>query len=88
MFRWSFYAIRHGLIIFTILLCGIYFGPKYDPNIYENTYFMLFFLFALPLLLGMALLGGIGCMVKALWYRKRKPHMQFDEEIFDFKDNI
>ena len=88
MIRWSLYALKQGIIIFIILAAGTYLGQRYDPNIYTNPYFMMFFIFALPLFLGMAVLGGIGCVVRSVWYKLFKPNMRFDEELLKFKNSI
>jgi|GEM_PF-6289700 len=88
MLRWALYAFKHGLIIFILIFGGIFVGQRINPNIFENQYFQMFFLFGLPLLLGMAVLGGIGCVFKSAWYKFKKSSCKFSTEKQDFTQCI
>ena len=59
MLRWAFYAFKLAIILILLIVAGVYLGDKINPNIFENTYFQLCFLFGFPILCGMAVLGGV-----------------------------
>jgi hypothetical protein len=88
MLRWALFAFKYGIIILILLLGGIFIGQETNPIIFENQYFQIFFLFAFPLLLGMAVLGGIGCLFKSVWYKFRRSDYIFSEESQNFINRI
>ena len=87
MLRWALYAFKYGAIILIIMCAGVYVGQMIMPNISENSYFQVIFLFGLPLLLGMTILGGMSCLCKSAWYRLRKSNCKFCEENQEFTQN-
>jgi magnesium-transporting ATPase (P-type) len=88
MMRWGLFAFKHGAIIAIIFIVGIYIGEAINPDIYENTYFQVVFLFGLPILLAMAILGGVGCLIKSAWYSLRRADLIFSNEKQEFIENI
>ncbi len=88
MMRWALYAFKQGAVVFIVIVCGIYIGKEINQNIFENTYFQLFFFFGFPFLVGMAVLGGIGCLAKSAWFTFRKADFRFSAEEQEFIESI
>jgi hypothetical protein len=82
LLRWSWYAIKWflaiGLVFIICLFSGFYFSK--DP--FEYMYFSLFFAFGLPMLMGIVLLGGVLCFIKAFFLKGLKK-----DKIFEFTQN-
>jgi prolipoprotein diacylglyceryltransferase len=77
MFRWFLFSLICSVFISIILAAGLYYVIVINEGAFEYTYFQIIFLFGLPLLLGMAILGAIGCLLKSAWYKWRKPDIIF-----------
>jgi len=62
--RWSLYALRWGILFFSLIFAAAYFLPQRMSN--DNGIIIGIFFFALPLLLGMCILGGLHSLVLSL----------------------
>jgi len=88
MLRWGLYAFRWALIIAILMFSGIYAGQQMFSDILENEYFQGIFLFSLPFLLAMVILGGIGCLIKSAWNTRKRTRRMFCLEKQQFVDSI
>ena len=79
LFRWSWYAFRWFIVLGIVTMTGLVTGFYLHDDPAENTYFVLFFLFGFPMLLGMAFLGGILCFVKGCFIRAFRGNLRFDD---------
>lgn len=70
-FRYLLRVGRFALGVFIVLGGGIVWATYAFPYQFKDPHPVLAGLvfFALPLLAGMAALGGIGCVIKAIWLR-------------------
>ncbi len=64
LIRWSLFALRWGILFFLLIFAASYFLPQRMVN--ENMLLMGIFFFALPLLLGMCVLGGLYTLALSL----------------------
>jgi hypothetical protein len=73
------------VVILAILISGVYLADWIKPNIREHSYFQVIFFFGLPLLFGMTIIGGLGCLCKSAWLNLKKPTFKFCEENAEFE---
>ena len=69
LFRLAGFALVLLLVLVGSLVLGVYLFPHYLKSAETQPVFMAVFAFGLPLLGGMATLGALFCMIKAMWLR-------------------
>lgn len=79
--RWSIFALKWGILFFSLIFGASYLGPRYTPRINENMLFMGIFFFAMPLLLGMCILGGLYTFVLSLRPSSKKRVFSYEENV-------
>ncbi len=78
--RWSLFALKWGILFYSLIFGVSYLVSKIAPSITESTLFMAIFLFGLPILLGMCIIGGLYTFVLSLRPSSKK-------KIFSCKEN-
>jgi hypothetical protein len=69
LFRLAGFALVLFVVLVGLILVGVYSFPHYVKSPESHQVFMALFTFGLPLLAGMATLGALLCIVKAMWLR-------------------
>jgi hypothetical protein len=77
--RWSLFALKWGILFFSLIFGASYLGPKYAPRINESMLFKGIFFFAIPLLLCMCILGGLYTFVLSLRLSNKKKVFSYEE---------
>lgn len=77
--RWALYSFKYSLVILVLLITGVYLCDWLNPTIREHSYFQVIFLFGLPLLFGMTVVGGLGCLCKSAWHKLINPSAKYCE---------
>ena len=77
--RWSFFFLKWSILLFSIIFVAAYLGPRYAPKINETMVFKGIFFFAIPLLFGMCILGGLCTFFLSLRPSSKKEFFSYED---------
>ena len=86
MMRWAGFAFKYGLIFIFLWASVSYLGIEISQDVLENPYFQGVIFMGIPLFIGMSVLGGLGCLVKSIYFRFFKPNFRYNLLAKDFID--
>lgn len=80
LLRWSFFALKWSILFFSLIFVAAYLGPRYAPRINETMVFQAIYFFALPLLLGTSILGGLYTFFLSLRPSSKKKFFSYEDK--------
>ncbi len=85
LFSWAIYSFKWLLFFALSLYLVMIIADRFFHDQYkDNFYFQMLFMFSIPLLSMMAFVGGLGCLVKGLYFKLLRKDPFFDSVLNDF----